>query len=89
MGTISFFLDPYGEVRPCNVMDETMGNIKEKSFEEIWHGEKAQEVRQKVANCQENCWMVGSVSCVIRKYIWKPVLWILRNRWTYDPGKLC
>ena len=91
MGTISFFVDPYGDVKPCNVMDATMGNLKQQSFEELWHSAQAEEVRRRVATCPENCWMVGSVSCVMRKwkYIWKPALWILRNRWTYDPDKSC
>lgn len=81
MGTDSFFLDPYGEIRPCNVMEETMGNIKDATFEEIWHSEKANYVREKVKNCSENCWMIGSVSCVMRKYIWIPIWWIIKNKW--------
>jgi len=85
MGTDSFFLDPYGKIYPCNVMEEAMGNIKRKSFEEIWNSQQAEKVRQKVANCKENCWMIGSVSHVIRKKIWIPIWWILRNRCTYSP----
>ena len=80
MGTDSFFLDPFGDIRPCNVMDESMGNIKHQSFEEIWGSERAKEVRDKVANCQQNCWMIGSVSCVMRKKIWKPAWWVIRNK---------
>lgn len=89
MGTISFFVDPFGYVKPCNVMDASMGNLKEQSFEELWHSERAEEVRRRVAACPENCWMIGSVSCVMRKYIWRPALWIVKNRWTYDPEKSC
>jgi len=85
MGTDSFFLDPLGEIRPCNVMDESMGNIKQQSFEEIWRGDRANKVREKVANCKENCWMIGSVSCVMRKKIWKPAWWIVRNKWLGGP----
>lgn len=85
MGTDSFFLDPYGEIRPCNVMEETMGNIKKKSFEEIWNSEQAEKVRQKVANCKGNCWMIGSVSHIMREKIWIPIWWILRNYWAYTP----
>lgn len=83
MGIISFFLDPLGEIRPCNVMEETMGNIKEKSFDEIWNSKKAERVREKVRHCDKNCWMIGSVSCIMRKKIWIPTFWILRNRWGY------
>jgi MoaA/NifB/PqqE/SkfB family radical SAM enzyme len=85
MGTISFFVDPYGEIKACNVRDLPMGNLKETSFEEVWHSPKAEAVRKEVAVCPENCWMIGSVSCVMRKYIWKPALWVIRNRWAYNP----
>ncbi|MEM3341914.1 MAG: radical SAM protein [Thermoplasmata archaeon] len=31
-----FFIDPLGEVRPCNVMEESIGNIKTHTFKELW-----------------------------------------------------
>ncbi|MBU0580635.1 MAG: radical SAM protein [Candidatus Margulisbacteria bacterium] len=80
MGYESFFLDPYGEIRPCNVMEETMGNLKEKSFDEIWHGSEAEKMRDKVRNCKENCWMIGSVSQVMKKNIAIPIKWIIRTK---------
>jgi len=84
MGTDAFFLDPYGEIRPCNVMEETMGNIKQNSFEEIWNGEEAKRVREKVANCQKNCWMIGSASPAIKRHLWQATLWILKNKRSYS-----
>jgi MoaA/NifB/PqqE/SkfB family radical SAM enzyme len=80
MGLDSFFLDPYGEILPCNVVEESMGNLKEKSFEEIWSGEKAKKVRQIVKNCRKNCWMIGSVSQQMKKYILKPSIWIFKHK---------
>jgi len=80
MGHDSFFLDPTGEIFPCNVMEESMGNLKEKSFEKIWNGEKAKEIRQKVKNCSNNCWMIGSVSQQMKKYIWKVLYWIIQHK---------
>lgn len=85
MGTISFFVDPYGEIKACNVRDLPMGNLKEQSFDEIWNSPKADRVRRAVASCPENCWMIGSVSCIMRKKWWIPALWVLRNRWTFKP----
>ena len=81
-----FFLDPWGEVRPCNGMDSdtldnSMGNLNEKSFEEIWNGKKAEEIRKKVRNCPKNCWMIGSASPAMKKYFWKPAIWIIKNKW--------
>lgn len=85
-GSVNFFLDPYGEVYPCNGMEEncwkqSMGNIRSgKSFEEIWNSAEADEVRRKVANCPKNCWMVGTVSPVMKKNIVKPARWVMANK---------
>ena len=78
----TFFIDPYGDVMPCNGTKEkeVMGNLKEQSWEEIWHGGQAQAVRTAVRRCNRNCWMIGSVSPAMRQYIWKPVMWIIRHR---------
>jgi len=80
-GTELFYMDPLGEIRPCNGMDETMGNIREKTFEEIWNSEEAKRIRERVAGCQNNCWMIGSTSPTMKKYFWKPTIWIIRNKW--------
>ncbi len=85
-GTANFFIEPYGEVYPCNGLEDgiwkqSMGNIKEaKNFEEIWYGEKAQQVREKVAQCPKNCWMVGTAAPVMKKYIKHPAKWVLKNK---------
>jgi len=85
-GMVNFFIDPYGEVYPCNGMEEkywkeSMGNIREaQRFEEIWNGPKAEEVRAKVRTCPKNCWMVGTASPVMHKYIKKIAPWIIRNK---------
>jgi len=80
MGRDSFFLDPHGDILACNVMEESMGNLKEKSFDEIWAGKRAEEVRQKAKNCGKNCWMIGSVSQQMKKYIWKPGIWVVKHK---------
>ncbi len=80
MGYDSFFLDPYGKILPCNVMEESMGNLKEKTFSEIWNSQKALEIRDKVKNCSRNCWMIGSVSQQMKKNIMKPVIWIIKHK---------
>jgi Fe-coproporphyrin III synthase len=85
-GTTNFFIDPYGEVYPCNGLEEkywkeSMGNIRNTgSFEEIWFSQKADEVRAKVKSCPKNCWMVGTASPVMHKYIKKIMPWIARQK---------
>lgn len=46
VGTDVFFLDPYGNVMPCNGSDEPMimGNLNEKTFDEIWNSQRADEI---------------------------------------------
>ena len=80
MGRDAFFLDPLGEILPCNVINQSMGNLKEKSFNEIWNGPEAEKIRQKLKNCQKNCWMMGSVSQQMKKYISRPTVWILKHK---------
>ena len=84
----TFFIDPYGDVMPCNGTKdkEVMGNLNEcESWDELWQSPRAQAVRSKVRCCDRNCWMIGSVSPAMHKYIWVPVFWVLRHKlkfWT-------
>ncbi len=80
MGHDSFFLDPYGEILPCNVMEESFGNLRDNGFKEIWEGRRAEEIRQMVNDCPKNCWMIGSVSQQMEKNILKPSLLILKHK---------
>jgi len=80
MGNDSFFLDPSGEVLPCNVMEQSMGNLREAHFAEIFSGSDAERVRRMVRECGKNCWMIGSVGYQMKKYIRVPALWILRHK---------
>ncbi len=84
MGTNGFFVDPFGNVLPCNgsVEKMSMGNLNEQAWEEIWHSEKAQKVREQVKNCDKNCWMIGSVAPAMNKRLWIPGLWVLRHKIT-------
>ncbi len=78
----TFFIDPYGDVMPCNGTKEkeVMGNLNEQSWDELWNSEQADKVRQKVRHCTRNCWMIGSASPAMHKYIWTPTLWVLKHK---------
>ena len=93
-GSENFFLDPFGEIRPCNGMEEkywidSMGNLKTSSFEEIWFSEKATQIREKVKNCPKTCWMIGTASPVMKKYIKYPLKWILSAKFFRKSETLC
>ncbi|MBQ7837874.1 MAG: radical SAM protein [Clostridia bacterium] len=81
----TFFIDPYGDVMPCNGTKEkeVMGNLKEREWDELWNSEKAELVRKKVRCCDRNCWMIGSVSPAMHKYIWKPAFWVLKHKFLF------
>jgi len=86
-GTDIVFIDPYGEIYPCNALAESMGNIKKNSFDEVWNCSQAKKVRETVSKCSQNCWMVGTSRPAIRKNIWKPSQWVLRNKIRLFLGK--
>lgn len=85
-GTVNFFIEPYGDVYPCNGLEERywkqrMGNIREaKTFEDIWYSQAAQEVRAQVRTCPKNCWMVGTAAPVMKKYITKVGPWVAKAK---------
>ena len=81
----TFFIDPYGDVMPCNGTKEkeVMGNLNQQSWEELWNSEQAEEVRRKVRVCDRQCWMIGSVSPAMHKYIWVPMWWVIRHKFLH------
>ncbi len=78
----TFFIDPYGDVMPCNGTKnkEIMGNLNRQFWEELWNSEQAESVRKKVRCCDRNCWMIGSVSPAMHKYIRIPALWVIKHK---------
>jgi len=91
-GSANFFIDPWGEVYPCNGLEEkywkqSMGNIHEADFLTIWNSQQAEEVRAKVRCCAKNCWMVGTASPVMKKYIQHPLKWVIKNKIRSLQGK--
>lgn len=78
----TFFIDPYGDVMPCNGTKEkeVMGNLNNQTWDELWNSEQAEKVRNKVRHCNRQCWMIGSVSPAMHKYIWKPTFWVIKHK---------
>ncbi len=81
----TFFIDPYGDVMPCNGTreKEVMGNLNTQSWDELWNSQQADEVRKKVRCCDRDCWMIGSASPAMHKYIHKPLLWVLKHKFLF------
>ncbi len=85
-GSVNFFIDPYGEIYPCNGLEdkfwkESMGNIRSAdSFETIWSSRRAELVRELVRICPKNCWMVGTAAPVMKKYMYKVLPWVITSK---------
>ena len=81
------FIDPWGDVFACNVRpDLYMGNLGVQPWQEIISGQKALQVLEKVNNCQQNCWMVGTAKTAMRNPRFtklprlKPFAWVVHNK---------
>ena len=81
------FADPWCDVYACNVRpDLLLGNLKEQSWDEIYNGQQAVKIRETVAACPQNCWMVGSARTAMRQPLFTrlpkfgPLWWVLVNK---------
>jgi len=87
-----FFIDPWGNVSPCNGSAEEwkLGNIKDDTLENILASDKAREAMQKVKACQRNCAFIVTERHDMVRRPWIPIKWILKNKWRILRGKdLC
>ena len=87
-----FFIDPWGNVTPCNGSCEEwkLGNIKEDSLENILASDKAREAMEKVRNCKRNCTFIVTERHDMVRRPWVPIMWILKNKWRISRGQdLC
>ncbi len=77
-----FFVDPYGYVMPCNGSEEewVMGDLKKQEWNEIWNGEEAKKVRERVRECRRECAMIQTARVDMKKHPLKPIAWIVRNK---------
>jgi hypothetical protein len=57
-----------------------MGNLNSQTWEELWSSPEAEAVRAKVRHCDRNCWMIGSVSPAMHKYIATPAWWVVKHK---------
>ena len=82
MSKSAFFIYSFCDVIPCNGMAQkaVMGNLREQNWDELWNSEKAEKVRECTRKCERNCWMIGSASPAMHKYIWVPGWWVIKHK---------
>jgi MoaA/NifB/PqqE/SkfB family radical SAM enzyme len=80
-----FYLDPHGNVYPCNAREEQLGNLLEHTYEELV--ERNQELLEDVRRCHD-CWMSCTVSPGLRQHPWKAALWVAAAKLKGAPDRL-
>ena len=81
------FIDPWSDVWACNVRNDLlMGNLVEQSWDQIWNSESAKSIREKVYECEQNCWMVTTARTAMRSRFnpnlpkFKVMRWVIANK---------
>ena len=73
-------VDHRGIVYPCNILNRPLGDLKEKTWEEIEASATTPEVLEEVRTCPIQCWMSCTVAPGMKKNPLIPAKWIV-NRW--------
>ena len=84
MGEDIFFCDPFGEIKACNVLEESMGNLKDfDTFEKLWNTEKAKQVRAERKTVRQELLDDRKRLPAIKENKLHVIKWILKNKWSY------
>jgi MoaA/NifB/PqqE/SkfB family radical SAM enzyme len=60
-----FYMDPEGNVYPCHILDKKMGNILDKTVEQMIEDDPS--VLRAVQSCRQRCWMTCTVAPEMRR----------------------
>ncbi len=84
-GTLTMILSEEGDVRPCEILDTVLGNIRETNYqlEPIWKGDRAKEHRKDI---QQACYCTFE-TCVRTTMVFQPK-WIFRSLQSFVHTKL-
>lgn len=76
-----FFLAPNGDVFPCNVLNERIGNITQASeWNDLFTPETRRKVDNAVRDCRDDCWMVCNTRSMIKAHPVRVCAWVLKNK---------
>jgi Fe-coproporphyrin III synthase len=78
-GIHSLFLDPYGNIYPCIILNKKMGNIKDGGFDKVWTSFEAEKIRDQINSRECSCWVAcEAVTSTLRDLNY--VKWNLKNK---------
>ncbi|UTB33111.1 MAG: radical SAM protein [Methanobacterium sp. ERen5] len=55
-GTHSCFIDPYGDIYPCIMLNKKIGNALKTDFDDLWLSKKAKNIRNHIKENKCRCW---------------------------------
>lgn len=55
-GFNSFFIDPYGNLYPCIMLNRKIGNLKEKSLRQLLNSSEAEKIKEDISKNKCSCW---------------------------------
>lgn len=55
-------------------------HVKDRKFEGQRNSKVAKKIREIMAQCNKNCWMIGSVAPMMFEKVWMPTLWIIKQQ---------
>lgn len=82
-----FYLAPNGDLYPCLTLSTAIGNVRERSFADLWSSEQARATRAEVSGCRK-CWMVCTSRTQLKKRPVEVVAWIAREQLRHAAANL-
>jgi len=82
-GVSSFFMQPNGDIYPCNILKIKMGNIKENTFEEVFL--LSEQVQKYVGNCPFECRTLRTLIPSFWSSPLKSLPGSIRNNFKHEP----
>lgn len=79
-GDVYCYIDSRANVYPCVLKERVMGNLKDAPLFDILNSKQAGKVRDEVAACPANCWLICTAAPVIKKHPFKAFAWLVKNK---------
>ena len=74
-----FYLAPEGVVYPCLTIPSPLGDLRGRSFEDVWESNEADKVRTQIDGC-EKCWMICTARSALMKNLPTALSWIAKEK---------
>lgn len=74
-------MSPEGDVYPCNVLNEKIGNLSSvSSWDELFTNEAEERVRRVVRSCKMDCWMICNARSLMIAHPVRTTAWVAKNK---------